>query len=338
MKTAIRTTILCICVLMLSAFCFSAEPHTPEISSAIENVIDNYINILPENSSLLGVQPEAYIGKLFPSVPPHFTAGISVSGTFLDTSFLSDGMKDVSRAITGALSDATGDTISISLNVPERIPYPAASVSARIGGIVLPFDIGLHAVTTVGGMFDSMDFGDANVSSDYTTLGADIRCRVYEESLFIPQISLGGGYLYSKHTLALGAENNYILKNSGAAEAANLATQFDMSVATHTIFVQIQASKKIAVLTPFIGLRALFTKADCEYGWQYETKIDGEKNGYPSDRGGREYTVDFSDTGLNTQVFGGIGLQIALFQLGLTVSYNFGTKYISGAVLLDFKM
>lgn len=82
----------------------------------------------------------------------------------------------------------------------------------------------------------------------------------------------------------------------------------------------------------------MFTKADCEYGWQYETKIDGEKNGYPSDRGGREYTVDFSDTGLNTQVFGGIGLQIALFQLGLTVSYNFGTKYISGAVLLDFKM
>lgn len=338
MKTAIRTPLLCICVLMMSAFCFSAEPHTPEISSAIEHVIDNYINILPENSSLLGAQPEAYIGKLFPSVPPHFTAGISVSGTFLDTSFLSDGMKNVSRAISDALSGVTDDKISISLNVPERMPYPAASVSARIGGIVLPFDIGLHAVTTVGGMFDSMDFGDATVSSDYTTLGADIRYRVYEESLFIPQISLGGGYLYSKHTLALGAENNYTLKDDGAAEAANLATQLDMSIATHTIFVQIQASKKIAVLTPFIGLRALFTKADCEYGWQYETKIDGEKKDYLSDRGGREYTVDFSDTGLNTQVFGGIGLQIALFQLGLTVSYNFGTKYISGAVLLDFKM
>lgn len=338
MKTAIRTSVLYAAVLLMSASGLSAESQTPGISSAIETVIDKYTHILPENSSLLGVQPEAYIGKLFPSVPPHFTAGISVSGTFLDTSFLSDGMKNVGDAIGSALSasGATDDTISISLDMPDRIPYPAASVSARIGGIVLPFDIGLHAVTTVGSMFDSMDFGDADVSSDYMTVGADIRYRVYEESLFIPQISLGGGYVYSKHTLALGAENSYTIKDGGAA--AKLATQLDMSVATHTIFAQIQASKKILILTPFIGFRALFTKADCEYSWQYETKIDGTKKDEFSDRDSRAYTADFSDVGLSTQVFGGVGLQIALFQLGLTVSYNFMTKYVSGAVLLDFKM
>lgn len=334
MKTTIKTTVLCVCALIVSEAFLSAESHTPGVSAAIENVIDNYTDILPENSSLLGVQPEAFIGKLFPSVPPHFTAGISVSGTFIDTSFLSDGVKAVGQAISNKVASKT-NPISLSFDIPEKIPYPTASISARLGGIALPFDIGLHAVTTVGNMFDSMEFGDSEVSVDYMTIGADIRYRVYEESLFIPQISVGGGYVYSKQTLAFGAENTYTTKGS---EAANLAANLDMSVATHTIFAQVQASKKILILTPFIGFRALFTKADCEYSWNYETKIAGAKHDNLSDSDSRDYTVDFPDIGFKTQVFGGIGFQFALFQLGLTVSYNFSTKYVSGAVLLDFKL
>ena len=87
----------------LGAQDFGKTKSRNQISGALEKTTDLISEILPENSSLLGTQPDALIGKFIPSIPMHFTAGTSFSGTFIKTETLKDAMTDLSNGISGTL-------------------------------------------------------------------------------------------------------------------------------------------------------------------------------------------------------------------------------------------
>ena len=320
------------------------ETKTPEITSALKSIMGELEAVFPENSSLLGVQPDAYIGKLFPSVPPHFTAGLSVSGTFVDTGFLSDNVQKIGDSISDFLSESgVVDTLSIDFDMPERIPYPSAGISARLGGIFLPFDIGLYGITTIGNVLDSIEFDDVRVSIDYTTFGADVRYALYEGNLFLPKISVGAGYMYSRQEMKFKISQDFTTKASyGSAEehsvSANVATHLDMTVATHTVFAQVQVSKKLFIFTPFIGFKAAFTASEYDGSWSYSTKIKETEKSELSDSDKFSCSNSFFDTGIQPQVFGGLGIDLAFFQIAVNLSYNMRSYYTSGSVLLAFKM
>ena len=46
----------------------------------------------------------------------------------------------------------------------------------------------------------------------------------------------------------------------------------------------------------------------------------------------------FFDTGIQPQVFGGLGIDLAFFQIAVNLSYNMRSYYTSGSVLLAFKL
>ena len=56
----------------LGAQDFGKTKSRNQISGALEKTTDLISEILPENSSLLGTQPDAFIGKFIPSIPMHF--------------------------------------------------------------------------------------------------------------------------------------------------------------------------------------------------------------------------------------------------------------------------
>ena len=253
-------------------------------------------------------------------------------------------MQKIGDSISDFLSESgVVDTLSIDFDMPERIPYPSAGISARLGGIFLPFDIGLYGITTIGNVLDSIEFDDARVSIDYTTFGADIRYALYEGNLFLPKISVGAGYMYSRQEMKFKISQDFTTKASyGSAEehsvSANVATHLDMTVATHTVFAQVQASKKLFIFTPFIGFKAAFTASEYDGSWSYSTKIKETEKSELSDSDKFSCSNSFFDTGIQPQVFGGLGIDLAFFQIAVNLSYNMRSYYTSGSVLLAFKL
>ena len=130
------------------------ENLNTELCTISESLLREFEVILPGSNSLSGVQPDAYIGKLFPSVLPHLSVGVNASVTPVNAGFISTNLNAVSTAVatalkeSGAVSETEAASFNFNLTFPDKLPYPAASVSARIGGFVLPFDIGLWGVTT----------------------------------------------------------------------------------------------------------------------------------------------------------------------------------------------
>lgn len=74
-----------------------------QISGALEKTTDLISEVIPENSSLLSAQPDAFIGKFIPSIPMHFSAGTSFSATFIKTEKLNSAMTDLSKGISETL-------------------------------------------------------------------------------------------------------------------------------------------------------------------------------------------------------------------------------------------
>lgn len=317
-----------------------------KLCSATEDILAGFEKLLPEANSLSGVQPDAYIGKLFPSVPPHFAAGINASVTPVKADFVFDNMKVISSAVSDMLKDVdaiggVGD-FDFGLDFPNTIPYPAASVNARVGGLFLPFDIGVWAVTT-GNVFHNKSIGNSpTFDFDYTCVGADLRYAVLEGNLILPKISVGAGYQWVHQNIGVSFDKDFTSSFNCNGEdysgKGSLDAAFNMKLDTHTFFGQIQVSKTILILTPYVGLKALFTTSNCDYDWNYETKVEGSKVDLLSASKSNSYKHTISENGIQTQIFGGLGLNFLLFQTTFNAAYNFSSNQFTGSLGFNVKL
>lgn len=319
-----------------------------QISGALEKTTDLISEVLPENSSLLGNQPDAFIGKFIPSIPMHFTAGISFSGTFIKSETLKDAADDFSSGIAETLKAGNAsDDFSIDFSLPANIPVPAAAFTFRLGGIFLPLDIGLHGATTFNGVIKDITFDDFKAGLDYTTIGVDLRYAILQGNGLLPKFSVGGGYIYSSLSFDFEAKKNFKTNSSYEIEGetvsapnsydANLTGDINISSKTHTIFAQAQLSKKLLVFEPYIGTKLFMTKTVNEYDWKYNTSVNGSRQELLSDSDKKSETRDFSTDNISTQFFGGLGISLGKFQIALNGAYNVKTSYWSAGLNLNFK-
>lgn len=357
----IKKLIAAVCFVSLAAAGFADEDLAKKFSdakaglsdslcSATVNILNEFEVILPEANSLSGVQPDAYIGKVFPSLPPHFAVGINASVTPIKVGFVADNMKKISSSVSGMLNEVDAiagvGSFDFDLKFPDSIPYPAASVSARVGGLFLPFDIGLWGVTT-GKIFHEKKIGDSPLFDfDYTAVGADVRYAVLEGNVILPKISVGAGYQFVRQNIGVSFSKDFTFdsgyKNPDGESIhgdATINTAFNMKLDTHTVFGQIQVSKTILILTPYLGLKALFTTSNCNYNWKYETissqfgRVDAL-----SDSADKTYKHTVSDIGIQTQVFGGLSLNFLVFQTTFNAAYNFSSKLFTGSLGMNVKL
>lgn len=324
--------------LLLSAA--SAFASTADIDKAFESLNGTLTEVVPETTIQLGVWSDAYIGKLFPSFPPHFGAGVSAGGTFIDTKALSNAIGTI---ITEINSHAAGATTNFNFTVPDQIPLPSASVHARIGGFILPFDIGVY-----GAYFDlnTLKFEDFTGTVNYYTIGADIRYAVMKGSTTLPKLSVGAGYIRTHLALSMTGASTYsgTVGSTPASVTANADTNtsFDLN----TIFVQAQISKKFLILTPYAGVRAYVTSSKSHYDYSYSStyEIGGVPQGnVPGGNGSssRDYGTDafnFDWNNIRPQLYAGLGLNLLFVNCTVGGCWNMRNNLLSANVNVCIKI
>ena len=314
----------------------SKDSSVVKINSSMESILNNLEDIVLENSTLLNNQADAYIGKIFPAFPPHFSVGLTTTGTVIDTSFIIDGVQTLFDQIKASLEEIDGE-IAINFSLPGQFVLPAAAIRGRVGGVFLPFDVGLFYSATFPGMFDSLSFDDFSGGISYTAFGADLRYAILEGNLILPQVSLGAGYIYQKESVNFSAKKT--ISYTGQSEkSGTLSTEADLSLFTNTVYLQAQISKQIFITTPYAGAKVSLTQSQKDYSWNYKTVIDGTKSDSASKNGKESISRDFDMADMQVQLFGGATLNLFMFELSLCAAWNPVSNYFSGAISTNFKM
>lgn len=99
--------------------------------NGLNDFCDDLADVIPNSQTQQNVYAEAWIGKLFPGF--HFGAGVNAGVSALDVSTLKD----------AALALGVDDVKDIN----DTLVFPTITVDARLGGIILPFDIGVTAMS-----------------------------------------------------------------------------------------------------------------------------------------------------------------------------------------------
>ncbi len=318
-----------------------SEDKKTEIANGLNAFAGNILVAAPQAATQQNVWADAYIGKLFPSLPPHFGVGISLGGTKMDMT----GLKDAATAFEGMINDFVPDSVDSSItdqlkgtvdfgSIPDIFVMPTVSIDARIGGIFLPFDIGISAMMTNPSLF-SVDLSDPNSltsmsapmnfnafgfngSADYLTLGIDIRYCVLDGGVILPKVSVGAGYNITKGSFGISSDKSGVDAN------------MNLSFNTQVIYVQAEVSKSIMIATVFGGARALVSNTSTSWAWNingtkslggYNLIISGEDSGScNADTTSSTYQDgkwDFS--GVQPQLYAGVGFNFLVFQTSLSV-------------------
>lgn len=304
-----------------------------EAQNAFNNAYDNLKNYLPTDKPFTVVQnglddfasdlrpaianaqtqqnvwAEAWIGNLVPGF--HFGAGVNVGVSSMNINALKD------AALALGIDDA-GD-------VPDKLVFPTITADLRLGGIILPFDVGFNAMKVNTSSLGSFGADIEPVGFDFFTIGGDVRWALIKGTSFLhPRVSVGAGAYYTK---------GFVSVSDDTAEA-----KLDFSATT--FMLNTQASAKILFLVPFVGARALFAKTSVDWNVKADwSKILTNGNGddllSQATRWGLlpdRFSGGSSGFAVYPQVFAGLGLDLFVLNLTVSGSYDIVSQILSAAV------
>lgn len=276
----------------------------------LNDFCDDLADVIPNSQTQQNVYAEAWIGKIFPGF--HFGAGVNAGVSALDVSTLKD----------AALALGVDDVKDIN----DTLVFPTITVDARLGGIILPFDIGVTAMSIDTSKMDSVDKAIDPVAIDFFTLGADIRYAIFQGGFMRPKWSVGAGFYYTK----------------GGVDVDDDTAKASLDFKSTTFMVNTQASIKLLCLVPFIGGRALFSKTSVDWkvnaDWakiiakEGDTYYDGVADALNWGILPSSFSGSSSGFSVYPQVFGGIGLDLLFLNLTVSGSYDIASKIPSAAV------
>lgn len=117
---------------------------------------------------------DAYLGQL-----PHFGVGLAFGVTMVPSA----SMEPLFAAM--------------AIDMPAELkkyglPIPAAALSAKIGGFILPFDVGLKGMMLPPELTEELSA--QGIAADYKLIGGNIRMGLVKEGTLFPDVSIGLGY------------------------------------------------------------------------------------------------------------------------------------------------
>ena len=269
--------------------------------SKINGGLDDFASELgfavPQAAVQQNVYADAFIGKVFPAVPPHFAVGFNTGFTHLNTSGLSK----------------AADSLGID-GVNDDLYFPVLNADIRIGGLFLPFDVGFSFMTLDVSSLNTMD---ADFTAEFTTFAVDARYALLEDGLVTPGISVGVGFSMNSGTF--GASNKY----------AEVTVDYNVK----TLYTQLQISKALNIpvvsigFTPFLGLRGLVSNYSNDWSWKGKNSaISTVVDTYGLTTSGTASSDGFG--GFQPQVYAGVGFNFMLIQL--TASACADLRHIGG--------
>jgi hypothetical protein len=322
---------LMIAVLMVVSVSGAFAQTTDDIASldtfksAFTNFSDEFARSLPMNSMIGLNWSDAYIGQLLPI--PSFGVGITSGFTTIPASVFTDLTSDLGITVGSGI----GDLPSVG------IPLPGYAFDARLGGLVIPFDVGLKF-----GTIGSLELGD--VEAEYTNFGIDFRYAVLDGGV-LPKVSVGLGYnrLSGRVETPLGLGTTTIgsvpTTDGGTAEVLLSDPKLDFDWTANVIDLKAQVSKSFLIIEPHFGLGAAFGSAETNAGLKSTVSVpdagvdlaDLEAlSGISLTEQGVSLGSDVSTFSL--RAFGGASLNLALLRFDLGVMYNLTSGSLGGTL------
>lgn len=258
------------------------------LSDGLGDFCEQLAIAVPQAATQQNVWADAYIGKLFPSVPPHFGGGFNFGLTHIDTSGLAK----------------AAETLNIK-GIEDSYYFPVFTLDLRVGGVILPFDCDVVFMKT--GKIGTEIMG-ADLDVDFFTVGFDARYALVEGGLILPKVSVGLGYYYNQGTF--NADSSY------ATAEINYKVQ--------TLSMSAQLSKSFLLFTPFVGVRGLVSKYDNDWKWVIRnnsavTQLASVTGAKTTDSGSKS-SDSFDFGAIQPQVYAGVGFNIVVLQVTASVT------------------
>lgn len=259
------------------------------ITEHMNKFSNSLLPVIPNVSLQQGVWPDAYIGKVFPGFPPHLGGGVTA------------GFANVKMTALNAAIKEMEDALSVKFpTLRDTFLFPTITIDAKVGGLFLPFDIGLSIMKIPNLSLSKLG---APVTVDFFTVGGSFRYAILQGNVVLPQLSIGLGGYYSK---------GYI--NVGAADGSYINTNFDSKI----FFLETQLSKQFLFVTPFIGLRLAVSQANVS--WDIKAASYTLAGGASYD-----FNKNFAES-IQPSLFGGVGFNFLFFQTTLAASFDMRYK------------
>ena len=309
------------------AFAQTATPIT-DLQAGADSFSKALGSALPFNSTLGLNWSDAYIGQLL-AVPPHFGVGATMGATTIKA--------DKATALLSKLGFAGANALT-------DLPLPVVTAEARIGGFIIPFDIGVKAMILPQFASDGIKSIVKDLSLDYTIFGADFRYALLKGGLIMPTISVGVGFNYMKGGMSVkvpSGDTTFSFTDpsptSPVAHTVSVtAPTIGLGWETTTLDFKAQISKSLLIVTPYLGLGAAYGWSKAGYYITSKVKYDGtELNDTtlaqlntmlsalkvnPVKKDGINAMQDVN--GLSLRVYGGASLNLLILKLDLTGLYN----------------
>ena len=306
-----------------SEYGFATDKPYQTAVNGLNDFCSSLNDTLPNTQTLQNVWAESWIGMLIPNVK--FGFGVNAGVATLDITSLLD--------VADALAIDTKDIKDFTKDYDNKLVFPTVAADLRIGGIVLPFDLGLSFVTFDTRDWSQIDDGIKPCAFDYFTIGSDFRWRLLDlgGKFFHIRASASGGFYHTKGGLE-------VLDDDIGAGAS-------MDFKSTTLFAGAQFSAKALCFVPFLGGRLMLTKSsvdwDAKANWH---KILGDSYNSAAGFDPIALAVDnkilptnfsggsSSSWGVRPQIYGGLGIDLFVLDITMSGSYDLVKDVLGGAV------
>ncbi|TVQ38733.1 MAG: hypothetical protein EA384_08360 [Spirochaetaceae bacterium] len=319
-----RTLAVVLATGLLLVFAAAVAPAQADITSgefkkAFRDFADDMASSLPLTTTIGNNTSDAYIGQLL-RVPPNIGLGLTVGAATIPYGTVESLFDQLEISVPGEIRnfDSFG------------VPNPAYTIDARIGGIVFPFDFGVKFGTLGSG---GLNAGDLKM--DYLLAGGDVRYALVQQSVLLPNISLGVGYNYMRGRILVPevVKDSYVIEVDGVddAELTGSADAF-LEWETSVIDLKAQISKSFIILTPYAGFGAAYGVSSAGGGLKGNFSNTDELEDAGIDVDGKEISVTSNVSGWSFRLFGGTSVNIMLLRLDLGLGYDILGENFVGTV------
>lgn len=302
--------------IILAVFLLAASPvfsqNIEDIKKAADIVIDDLGAAIPFNSTLGLNWSDAYIGQI-----PQFGIGASVGITTIDFTAASDLLSLFGTDIPFKDSDFFKGI---------GLPVPAYTAEARIGGIIIPIDVGLKfGILKPDFSKDLLDkfTSDSGFGLDYLLIGGDVRYALINKKVFPLRLSIGLGVNYLR-----GGISSAFTQTINLTGGSIPFTDSTMEVLWNTLNFELKAqvSFPFAIITPYLGAGASYSISEAGF------KVTGDITNAAhinqlktlgmtdASAEGFEYIKEINS--FNVRAFGGFSINLSVIRLDFTGMFN----------------
>ncbi len=318
-------TIFIVCLLAIPSF--SDTITITDYKEGFKTFADDMAAALPLNTMVGLNWSDAYIGQLI-DLPPHF--GIGLTGGFTTVPY--DAFKKI---MVDTLKTPESDIPSVIRDY--GLPLPAMVIDGRVGGFILPFDVGFKLGFLPKQVKDSID---KKVDIDYLLVGFDFRYKLLDQTfIVIPEISVGAGFNYLKGSVTLsdivpGTTISDLGTVNPALSGQTLSLSspdFSIDWTSKVFDLKAQASWSLLIIQPSIGVGLSYAKSSVTGGAASTLLLNGNPLTTTQKDYFRAFGFDVDNTGISVssdvtswgfRAFGGMSVNILLLRVDFGLMYD----------------